>query len=342
MLARDLAVRLPLTLIALLAAVSPARAQQAPWANKFFTAQNPPPPYIVHDFGTAPAGSLLSHRFTITNIYKVPMQIMEIRKSCGCVEATASTQTLQPREAGTIDVTMDLKKFTGSRTVTIQVAVGPKFLSTALLQVKAYSRADVMLNPGAVNFGVVAQGQPATQTVDVQFTGQGAFAITGVASNKGPFVLNIQPNLRAANGAVVHRVSVALAPNAPPGPIADEIVLSTNDPNTSQLPIQITGMIQAPLAVTPAVVKFDPIKVGNVLTQRVIVRGSGKAFRILSVRGDGDGVSVELPPAAQPVQIVTVKVQPEKAGSLNRQLTFQTDLDGGATASVSVEAAGVP
>jgi hypothetical protein len=31
---------------------------------------------VVHDFGTVPYGTTLNHRFPMTNIYKVPMQVM--------------------------------------------------------------------------------------------------------------------------------------------------------------------------------------------------------------------------------------------------------------------------
>ncbi|WP_162657397.1 DUF1573 domain-containing protein [Tuwongella immobilis] len=316
-------------------------ATQVPWANKFFTAQNPPPPVVVHDFGTVPYGTMLSHRFPITNIYAVPMQITEIRKTCGCVNATATTQTLQPRETATIDVTMDARKFTGQRTVTIYVTVGPKFISTALLQVSAFSRADVMLSPGQVNFGVVPQGQAAVQSVEVQYTGQNPFQITGVSANNGPFEVVYQETMRQ-RGRIVYRVNVTLKADAPSGPISEQIVLQTNDSSSKQVSVQVSGLIQAPLAVSPGTVKFDSVRVGNILTQRVIVRGSGKPFRILKVEGDGDGITVELPPVAMPVQIVNIRFQPGKTGNLSRRLVFQTDLDQGAVASVMVEANGVP
>jgi hypothetical protein len=83
----------------------PAPAVQsaaAPWANKFFLAdiaanrEQTPPPVIVHNFGEVPHGTVCSHTFTVMNIYDVPMQITEVRKSCTCLEAYPFTKALQP------------------------------------------------------------------------------------------------------------------------------------------------------------------------------------------------------------------------------------------------------
>src|SRR5947209_5160189 len=63
--------RFAAVLAGLVLTVPAARAQEEPipWAQKFFSKENPPPRVIVHDFGTVPHGTMLSHRFPITNIY---------------------------------------------------------------------------------------------------------------------------------------------------------------------------------------------------------------------------------------------------------------------------------
>ena len=64
-----------------------------PWANKFFLPgiEKDPgqvsPPAIVHDFGTVPHGTLCTQKFTVTNIYDVPIQVTDIRvefRRCFC------------------------------------------------------------------------------------------------------------------------------------------------------------------------------------------------------------------------------------------------------------------
>ena len=97
-----------------------APAQPAPWANKFFLAniaadrEQAAPPLITHNFGDVPHGTLCAHTFTITNIYDVPMQITEVRKSCTCLDFVPMSRVLQPNETGEFTVTMDAGKFVAS------------------------------------------------------------------------------------------------------------------------------------------------------------------------------------------------------------------------------------
>src|SRR5688500_17063790 len=106
--------------LALLAATPAVPAQG--WANKLFKDQT------SHDFGTVARGAQLYHRFPLTNIYAVPLEITNVRVSCGCLTATPSAKVRGPREAGHIDVLMDTRRFNGQKAVTIHVSVGPTYI----------------------------------------------------------------------------------------------------------------------------------------------------------------------------------------------------------------------
>ncbi|MBY0231644.1 MAG: DUF1573 domain-containing protein, partial [Gemmataceae bacterium] len=153
---------LTLAAFAAFAATAPA---QGGWADKMFKDGT------THDFGSVPRGTQSVHRFKIVNIYAVEMEISRLKASCGCVVATSPKKTLAPREESYIEVRMDGTRYTGAKAVTVDVTVGPKFVSTAQLKVSAVGRADVVFNPGQVNFGLVAQGSAAKKTVDLEYAG---------------------------------------------------------------------------------------------------------------------------------------------------------------------------
>jgi hypothetical protein len=318
---------------------TPGPAPAAPaqgWAEKLFIHEGVP--QTTHDFGTVPRGALVSHRFVLKNIYAVPLQV-STRTSCGCVSATASPPTLQPRETGTIDVVMDARRFTGSKTVSVYVTVGPQFTSTATLTVMANSRADVVFNPGQVTFGVVPLGQSPTQTIDVEYAGVLDWKIESVQTGDAPLEVKVQQLYRKQGGAG-YRLSVTLK-DAPAGANKWEFHLQTNDPASPSVPVLAEATVQAPLAAVPSVVALGGVKIGEVVTRRVVLRGN-QPFRVMRVDGEGAGVTVEVPQAANPVQIVTIKFAPTKAGDVRRQLVFQTDLERDSTASVMVEGSGSP
>ena len=72
------------------------------WANKLFNPdilKNPgqeAPAFVAHDFGTVPVGTVCSHTFTFTNIYDVPLQVVDVRLDCGCLKAYPPNKVLLP------------------------------------------------------------------------------------------------------------------------------------------------------------------------------------------------------------------------------------------------------
>jgi hypothetical protein len=311
-----------------------APAQNSSWADKMFKGAT------THDFGSVPRGAQLFHRFTITNIYAVRLEILNVRSSCGCATVTPSTRALEPRQTGTIEVSMDARRFTGPKTVSVYITVGPEFTSTATLQLSANSRADVVLNPGEINFGVVSQGQTPAQTIDVEYAGVVDWRVNEVVQSAAPLDVSFEELYRRP-GQVGYQVRVKLKPDAPAGMLKHEVLLKTNDPAGQLVPILVEAMVQAPLTVAPAAFNAGTVKVGETRTQKVIVKGN-KPFRVLAVEGLGDHIQADLPTATHSLHVVTLKVQPQKAGDLRRQLLIKTDLAPEAPLTVTVEGNAVP
>src|SRR5262249_30206395 len=145
------------------------------------------------------------HKFKMVNIYAVPLEIVNVRSSCPCGTVTPSVKVLEPRQEGYIEVTMDTRRFTGAKTITIFVTVGPQFISTAELKVSASSRGDVVFNPGEVNFGVVPRGQTASQTIDVEYAGALDWRVSEVDKGSAPVDVALEEWYRRP-GQVGYRV----------------------------------------------------------------------------------------------------------------------------------------
>lgn len=320
------------TLLALLLftlGTTSASAQQA-WAEKMFKDGT------SHDFGTVARGAQLYHRFTITNIYAVPMQILDIKSSCGCTTATPSTKLLQPREVGSIDVVMDGKKFTGHKAIRINVTVGPEYTSTAELKVTANSRADVVFNPGQVNFGVVSAGDTPTQAIEVEYAGVYAWKVEGVDVNGAPYDAALEEWYRKP-GQVGYRVRFTLKADAPPGALKHEVFLKTNEPSSKLVPLLVEANVQATLSVNPDTVLLMPTQ-----SKKVVVRGA-KAFRVLAVEGLDEGlvVTTPLPTEAKAVHLLEFRCDAAKPGTVRRNLLIKTDAQS-QPAKLTVETNGTP
>jgi hypothetical protein len=310
-----------LAIVALVTVASALPAQsEAPWAEKLFENKT------EHDFGNVAHGTQMNHKFPFKNIYKVPLEVTISRISCGCTTATTSTQKVEPHGTGVIDVNMNGRVFTGSRTVRIYVTfTNPQFYSTAELRVVANSRPDIVFNPGEINFGVVAQGQASAQDITVEYAGDFPWKVTEVVSNGLPVEAKLE-QLRTKPGLVGYKVSVSLKADAPAGALKGEMLLKTNDPISPLLPVLVEGNVQAALSVSPSVVRVTA-SVNEARRASAAVRGN-KAFRVLSVDGLGDGVTLEnkLPDAAADTHRLTFSVKRGEAGDFRRKVKITTDL----------------
>lgn len=313
-------IRFSLTAL-LAAAVLTASAAADDWAAKMFNGK------LTHDFGTIPRGSERVHKFPITNIYAVRMEITSVKSGCGCVTATPSKRVLEPRETAEIEVRMDAKRFTGPKTVGVRVHVGPEYVSSAELRVTATSRGDIVFNPGQVNFGAVGRGQTPTQSIDLEYAGKLPFQVTEVvADGKLPYTATVKEVYRK-EGQVGYRVAVTLKADAPVGTHKHDVFVKTNDPGSPLVPVLVEATVQAPVTVSPEVLSLGPIKTDTQLVRRVVVRGN-KPFRVTGVEGLGDGVELDQPLSDrdEAVKFVAFKCQVSAAGAFKKELKIKTTL----------------
>lgn len=303
--------------LAALAAWTAAAPAQG-WAEKMF------PKGLTHDFGTRPRGAQMSFDFPITNPYAVPMEITEIKSGCGCVSASAASTTLPPKGSTLIRVNMDGTRFTGPKEVGVRVTVGPRFVSSAELKVKANMRTDVVFNPGAVNFGNVAAGQTPVQTVDVEYAGPLDWKVTEVVARDVPYTVAMNETFRRP-GQVGYRLTVTLKKDAPVGLLKHDLTLRTNDPAGPTVEVPVMATVQSGLAVNPANLAIGVNKPGEVLTRRVAVTGTS-AFTVTGVSAAGGGVTLGAPlkKEADVRQFVTLKIEVGPAGAFQRKVLIQT------------------
>jgi hypothetical protein len=279
---------------------------------------------LSKDFGTVARGTQLYHRFKLKNIYKVPLDI-SATVGCTCLSVNPPTQTLQSRQEGFLDVFMDASKFKGQRTSKINITVGPKFISSTTLQLSAYSRADIVLNPGQLTFGVAIRGSATSaQTIDIEYAGMLDWRITELAPSDSPLDVNFRELYRRP-GQVGYRVTAAIKPDAQPGSFKHELFFRTNDPASPLVPVLAEGIVQGGLSAVPDQVDMGRLKVGESITKLVLVRGP-KEFRITNVVGIGNGITAEIRATPSKMQVVKVKYQPTVVGDLHRELKIQTDL----------------
>ena len=122
--------------------------------------------HTSHDLGVVARGAKVEHRFTIENNNEEDIRIESVKSSCGCTTAKLTKQVLKSWEKAEIVVTLDTRGEPGRKDATITVVFAPPFTAEVQLHVHAFIRGDVVVQPGAAEFGLVGSGggrQPEAQ-----------------------------------------------------------------------------------------------------------------------------------------------------------------------------------
>jgi len=298
-----------------------APTQAAEWAEKMF-------PVRSHDFGTVARAAKAEFYFPVKNIYAEPVHILAVRASCGCTTPTVTKETIERNETGYIIATFNTDRFLGSRRATIKVTLDRPQPARVELTIEGFVRRDVVIDPGVVRFGEVASGQAEAQAVNVAYAGRDDWQLMQVESSAG-YLQTLIEEKRRQGGRVDYRLTVRLSDHAPAGYIQEELVLLTNDRNSTsrRIPLKVEGRVVPHLSVQPRSLYLGDLVVGEPVTKKLIVRGR-IPFKVLAVKMGDRVLDVEASKEAKPLHVLSVTFTPEQPGPLENDLVIETDLTG--------------
>jgi hypothetical protein len=309
----------------LLAAATSASAQD--WAEKMFKEK-------THEFGSVAKAAKVEYAFEIVNPYKEDVHISSVRASCGCTIPRIQKDTLKSWEKGAIIAEFNTRAFSGQRGARVTVTIDKPFPAEVQLQVHGYIRTDVVVDPGQVALGQVANGAGAEKTVTIDYAGRNDWQILGVQPNS-PYLRADIREVSRQNGRVAYKLAVSLDKSAPPGYVADELILKTNDRRSPQFPVKVEGYVVADLTVSPSSLMLGILQPGQKITKQIVVKGK-QPFHVTAVECPDGSFSAVLPTEAKTVHLIPVTFEAGKdPAKIVEKLTIRTDMEGQGSTDLS-------
>jgi len=290
------------------------------WAEKMFST-------LDHDFQTVARGADTVYKFEIKNIYKQDMHITGVRSSCGCTSPTVEHGDIKTHEKGYIVARFNTRTHVGQRGATLTVTFGAPYAAEVQLHVKGNIRGDIVFNPGAIEFGDVAETQQKVQEVAVEYAGRDDWKITDITNDNDNFEVELKETQRAA-GRVSYKLFVRLKPGLPVGYVKDQLTVVTNDtrPGNQRIPLIVNGRVRPEFSVTPERLVLGELEAGKQLTKKIVVRGV-EPFKIVDVTcGEQDCFDFKTDTESRTVHFVEVTFRAGEApGKLQTPIRILTD-----------------
>jgi hypothetical protein len=308
--------RYTLIFFATLALAAPASADS--WAQSLFEE-------LSKDFGTVPRGPMLAHSFQITNKTQQPVHISGVRVSCGCVSASAAQDQLAPGQSTVINATMDTRRFTGVKSVTIYVQFDQPQWEEVRLWVQANGRDDISFSPETLAFGKVKKGTAPSASVNLNILGGGGWAIGDVQTESNYIQASVK-EARRETGEVSYQLTATVRADAPVGKWYSDVWLKTTNESMPRIRVPLTIEIEPTLSLSSASVQLGDVKPGAEVERKIMVRGA-TPFKVTRIEGADESWSVQDNTSeSKPIHVLTIKLKGNKSGELAKKFKVVTDL----------------
>lgn len=254
--------------VALLALPISALAQQAvPKAEAPKPAGAQPVIDIVEkikDFGMVSKGERVLAVFEVRNTGQAPLQITQVRPTCGCTVADFDRE-IPPGGTGKIRAEVDTASFSGPISKAVIVFSNDPVNAQINLVIKADVRSFVEVLPRAlILFKNLMSGEQASEKVTLVSADGSDFQVTGVEAGGGPYQTSFRQlpegeRIAERKGAQ-WEVVITVPPTAPEGMLQHKVLVKTTHPKAPEVPINVTGAVRPVVQVIPTQANLGKVR----------------------------------------------------------------------------------
>lgn len=278
----------------------------------------------VGNFGIADEGNIVEHTFTISNTGTSPLQIKNLRPTCGCVSTEIDKRTLQPGEQGKITLHFDTHGRFGKQSEGAYIHSNDPITPIVPLRMSGVLHSAMLtVSQRSLDFGTLHAAQGGTTELMLSDPADPTFQVKAVSSDspdvKGTIFLPDKEH-------PTYRIRVALLPGIPIGDFSTNLLVETTHHRESILTIPIRAAILPNLDLLPELIHFGRIKQGETVTkQLVLTLYTPTPWKIEATNVPVDYITITKDPQKKDSVTLTCRLT-EKApvGVIKTQLVIRT------------------
>jgi Protein of unknown function (DUF1573) len=288
---------------------------------------------MVKDLGFVPKGEMASHEFQIRNEGNAPLEVREVRASCGCT-VTEFDKVVAPGQMGKVRMTVDTTTFNGPISKGVTVYTNDPATPTMELTIRAKVEPFIKVKPGYARYITVQGEEKEGKIVQTLWTPDKSPLEIVKVESPYPY-LNIrfweakpEERIKEAPDQQQWKIEMHLSNDAPVGALTEAVKVHTNHPKQKLVQIPVSGFIRPIVAVTPPVIDFGQIDAKQPARVSVNVRSfSTEPIKLTGIAGDVQGIDAKIESLQEGREYqVQLTLTPEaRKGPLNGKLTFTTD-----------------
>jgi len=232
------------------------------------------------DVGEVSRGERVTHDFIISNEGDAPLEITEVRPSCGCTVAEYD-EVIPPGETGKIHAELDTSGVSGAAAKGITVFTNDPDKPRLQLTLRVRTVEHLYFNPGFARF-VKGHGHSPGTVKQVFYSPD--FEDLEIEEVESPYPFLEVAYHEAGEGErwadvegrqYVFTLTLDYS-QAPVGPVAGNVLVRTNHPKQPEAQLPVSGFVRPLLAVTPPIADFGSVSLEEPLPARFLVKNFGE------------------------------------------------------------------
>jgi hypothetical protein len=265
--------------------------QAAPQAQSAAAQPTPgPAPVIdiqekIKDFGVVPKGEKLKAVFEVKNTGNAPLEITQVRPTCGCTVAEKPAQPIPPGGSAKVVAEVETKDFSGPISKAVLVFSNDPANSQVNLVIKAEVKSFIEVLPRPqILFRSLLQGEPTEEKLKL-VSGDGSdFKVVSIDTGGGPFETSFRqlPDAErvADRKGSQWEVTIRVPAAAPEGLLNHKVTVKTSAAKAPEVTITIAGAIRPIIQVIPAEVNFGKVTNEAVIGHNILLINNRAGFEL--------------------------------------------------------------
>ncbi|MBI4660272.1 MAG: DUF1573 domain-containing protein [Verrucomicrobia bacterium] len=258
----------------------------------------------VHDFGTVKQGQIVRHDFKLMNIGDQPLEITEVKPSCGCTTAADWTRTIQPGGSGTIPLQLETARFAGSVAKTITVTSNDRTEPQRVLEIKADIWTPVQLSSPVVVFPALTNSaQIVSRPVTIRNQVDAPVEITELKSDS----LAFKPELKEIVAGKEFELMISTVPPLTNGTHSARISMKTSNPQMPALSVTAVATVLPAVQIAPTQIMLPAAKLTAAEKRYVVIlnhRAADLKVSDLKLNVDGVDISTNTNPGSRQFTVI--------------------------------------
>jgi hypothetical protein len=246
----------------------------------------------IHDFGRLPPGDSRQHEFVYRNVGSVPLEIKQVRTSCGCTTAGEWDRQVEPGAAGRVAIKFDTANYSGALQRNVTLVTNDPRQPQLVLQVKAQIWAPIEVNPKTVMFQYDSEAtEGETRVVRLTSHLDEPLAFASVRSEHPGF----RATLETIKPGQEFALQISTVPPVGSGTITTAVVLEPADTNVAPVRVMAYALERQPLTISPVSLVLPSGQVRPGTRPSVTVRNNtSQPLELSDPSINLEGVEVEL------------------------------------------------